>query len=159
MEANGLLSAHAWLPWARPWENQGGKAAGWSSFRPKFCFNVRKLNQTLSSRRQATLDAFHGAMHWVSLLLTVLPVAWSWRPNLDHLSSDQNELSNKRFLNKSLATTPVWKNLWRELAASSSLPPPCLPHPSFLKGMRALLHQYSPCRTNLGPEFRLLALT
>lgn len=110
-----------------PGRIKGGKAAGWSRFRPRLCFNVRKLNQALSSRRQAELDAFHGAMHWVSLLLTALPVAWSWGPNLDHLSSDQNGFSNiSQALNKSLVTRPVWKNLGRELVASSS------PSPSIL---------------------------
>lgn len=122
-----------------PGRIKGGKAAGRSGFRPRLCFNVRKLNQALSSRRQAELDAFHGAMHWVSLLLTALPVAWSWGPNLDHLSSDQNGLSNiSQALNKSLVTRPVWKNLWRDLVAPSSPSPPCAPHPSFLRGHRSI---------------------
>lgn len=94
------------------------------------CFNVRKLNQTLEQQEAGCTRCRSWSYALGQSFAHCSSGGLGLGTNLDHLSSDQNGLSNiSQALNKSLVTRPVWKNLWRELKTlsfPSLLPPPIL---------------------------------
>lgn len=124
-----------WLPCARAWEESRGKT--WQlrrhcpleqSFLLGLCFNVRKLNQTLEQQEAGCTRCLSWSCALGQSFAHCSSGGLGLGTNLDHLSSDQNGLSNiSQALNKFLVTRPVWKNLWRELKTfPSPLPPPNL---------------------------------
>lgn len=90
----------------------------------RFCFNARKLNQTLEQQEAGCTRCLSWSYALGQSSAHCSSGGLGLGTNLDHLSSDQNGLSNiSQALNKSLVTRPVWKNLWRELKTLSFLSP------------------------------------